>query len=83
MNSVVRITKWQLVMRLKQVNKLLAFYTFINGLAPDDDVKIEWEYKDLVERDGLLVAAIQQETGYTDQQVDQFFEAAGHIDDGS
>lgn len=80
MRGVVQVTKYQLIMQLKAVNKLSQFFTFISGLAQDDDVRIEWDYKPTVRRDGLLVAAIKQQAGFTDAQIDTFFSNAADIE---
>jgi len=73
------LTKYQFIMHLKASGNLSAFKTYIDGLAWDDDIKIEWTFRNDVSKDGALVGAIKTQLGLTDQQVDNFFVAAGSI----
>lgn len=72
-----QVNKYQFVMQLKAVGKLAAFKTYITGLAADDDVRLYWEFHPFVGRNSILVDALQADAGYTDTQVDNFFNAAG------
>lgn len=77
--QVTRLNKYQFVKQLKAAGKLAAFKTYITGLAADDDVRLYWEFHPFVARDSILVDALKADAGYTDTQVDNFFNTAGAI----
>lgn len=78
--QVVQLNKYQFVMQLKAAGKLAAFKTYISGLAVDDDVRLYWEFHPFVGRNSILVTALQADAGFTDAQVDNFFNIAGAIE---
>lgn len=73
------ISKHQMIKQMKVQNKVADAKAAYATWASDSDAALEWEMATEIRKDGALIAQLKSDLSFTDQQVDNFFNAAGEL----
>jgi hypothetical protein len=74
-----RLSKMQFIAQLKIAGKVSQAKAAYALWAEDDDAKLQWEMAPWIDYDGALAQQLKADLGYTDQQLQNFFDAAGEL----
>lgn len=76
---VEEVSKYQFMKQAKASAQFATIKAWYDGLADDDEAKIEFQYSDHVNRDGPFVAGVKTLLGLSDAQVQTFMNNASAV----